>query len=558
MHLQSHASQRSLQYVARAIAGGLLVVAVPLAPAPAQADRPAPDRGFEPSFRLTGSTLLCSGYSDCRAHGYSDSGYQAASGRMYWRMYAGTNCTNYTAYRMVRAGMPNVRPWSGSGNATNWGYAMRSITDGTPVVGAIAWWKANVPGAGSAGHTAFVEKVLSPTEIVVSESNWGRTFDWRRISKTGNGWPTGFIHFRDVGLANVTPPTVTGTPAVLSPLTADPGTWSPQATFTYQWLADGVAIDGATAPTFTPRLPRMGQRLSVRVTASRPGMASVSVTSAAAAPVGTGTLVNSEPPVVSGPPQVGTPLTVSQPAFLPAVADRSVLWLADGRPVAGATGLTFTPTTAELGRSLSVSVVARRKGFNDLTVTSAPVGPVLEPEIVVSRPGGVAGSASVGERLSVDPGAFQPGDATATYTWLRDGRPVPGVGGPAYTLTGDDLGHRVSVQVLLHRDGYRDKQLSYDLAELVTTTPQIKLAAAGRSRSAVVWVRAAAPGFGPMGARVTVRVGKQSKTFRLSSAGTAKVRFDRLRAGRRAVVLEYAGTTTVRGARVTTVVDVQR
>src|ERR671912_95046 len=67
-----------------------------------------------------------------------------ASRLMYWRMYSGHNCTNYVAYRLIENGMPNVRPWDGSGNATNWGVAMSRITDSTPTVGSVAWWKAGV------------------------------------------------------------------------------------------------------------------------------------------------------------------------------------------------------------------------------------------------------------------------------------------------------------------------------------------------------------------------------------------------------------------------------
>ena len=56
----------------------------------------------------------------------------------------------------------------------------------------------------------------------------------------------------------MTPPSVSGTPAYASRLTADPGTWSdPAVTFTYQWRRDGVnlvnggAISGAATATLT-------------------------------------------------------------------------------------------------------------------------------------------------------------------------------------------------------------------------------------------------------------------------------------------------------------------
>ena len=61
-----------------------------------------------------------------------NAGYAQANDKMYWRMYSGHNCTNYAAYRMVRSGMPDERPWSGGGNATYWGTSMPEITDDIP------------------------------------------------------------------------------------------------------------------------------------------------------------------------------------------------------------------------------------------------------------------------------------------------------------------------------------------------------------------------------------------------------------------------------------------
>ena len=65
------------------------------------------------------STYLCTGYVSCQDKGYSHAGYRTAGQQMWWRMYAGHNCTNYVAYRLVQNGMSPERPWSGSGNATN-------------------------------------------------------------------------------------------------------------------------------------------------------------------------------------------------------------------------------------------------------------------------------------------------------------------------------------------------------------------------------------------------------------------------------------------------------
>lgn len=150
---------------------------------------------------LAASSYLCHGYTPCAAQGYSHAGYQQAAKQKYWLMYAGHNCTNYVAYRMVSQGLPNSRPWSGTGNAYNWGKANAAKTDLTPVVGGVAWWKANVTGGGRSGHVAYVEQVISADEIIVSEDHWGGDFDWRRI-KRSSGWPSGFVHFKDAAIGS--------------------------------------------------------------------------------------------------------------------------------------------------------------------------------------------------------------------------------------------------------------------------------------------------------------------------------------------------------------------
>ncbi|MCB5165013.1 hypothetical protein LG634_09255 [Streptomyces bambusae] len=81
-------------------------------------------------------------------------------------------------------------------------------------------------------------------------------------------------------------PTISGTAKVGSVLTAKPGTWTPAAaSYTYQWYANGQAVSGATRTTFKPASAQLGKRITVTVTAHRPGHASGTATSAATAKV---------------------------------------------------------------------------------------------------------------------------------------------------------------------------------------------------------------------------------------------------------------------------------
>jgi surface antigen len=152
-----------------------------------------------PASAVTG-TRLCHGYDDCRAHGYSDHGYEVNGGGSYWNMYVGHNCTNYVAYRLVQGGMSNLRPVADPGqsnarlSAYLWGLVYASSTDRTPEVGSVAWWGSGA--AGSIGHVAYVEQVDADSITVSEDSSSGNDFDWKRITHA-QGWPTGFIHFND-------------------------------------------------------------------------------------------------------------------------------------------------------------------------------------------------------------------------------------------------------------------------------------------------------------------------------------------------------------------------
>ena len=339
--------------------------------------------------------ILCTTYSGCNQLGMSDSGYGAASGTSYWRMYSGHNCTNYAAYRMVKSGMPNVRPWSSDGNASNWGIANASITNDVPAVGAVAWWNANVPPAGSAGHVAYVEQVVSPDEIIVSQDSWGGTFSWSDITRTSGRWPSGFVHFNDVPLLNTVKPAISGVAKVGSTLKASSGTWSPSnPTLSYRWRADGLRISGATGPTFTPTDAEQGKAITVRVVASKLGYPTTAVVSAPTAAVLPGQITNSAAPTVTGDPTVDETLTASAGGWSPDPADVSFQWRADGTPIDGATDATLTQGPDLLGKRITVSVTASRPGYTNVSATSASTAPVAAGTFTVSQAPVMTGSPS--------------------------------------------------------------------------------------------------------------------------------------------------------------------
>ena len=118
-----------------------------------------------------------------------------------WAFYQG-QCTSWVAYevnRLDHVAFTNSFGGKGRwGNAVDWATRARAVkltVNATPAVGSVAWYGSTK--AAPDGHVAFVEKVNSPTSIVISEMNYdGDNGFWVHTItvKTGD-WPSAFIHF---------------------------------------------------------------------------------------------------------------------------------------------------------------------------------------------------------------------------------------------------------------------------------------------------------------------------------------------------------------------------
>lgn len=87
----------------------------------------------------------------------------------------------------------------------------------------------------------------------------------------------------------VAPPTISGTPRIGSTLTSSPGEWDAstgaagEVGYAYQWLRDGVPVDGAAAASYRVRPADRGATLSIEVTAMKTGAAGSASASARSA-----------------------------------------------------------------------------------------------------------------------------------------------------------------------------------------------------------------------------------------------------------------------------------
>ncbi|MCS5728133.1 hypothetical protein N1031_00010 [Herbiconiux moechotypicola] len=164
-------------------------------------------------------------------------------------------------------------------------------------------------------------------------------------------------------------PTVGGTPKTGVALTAKTGSWTAGTKFTYAWFADSKAIAGASSSSFIPTAAQVGKKISVRVTGTLAGYTTVTRTSAQTTIVAKGTQ-SAAAPTIAGTPKVGTVLTVKTGGWRAGTTLR-YQWIASGKAITGATKSTFTPTRAQIGHKISVTVTGSLPGYSDLSKTSA-------------------------------------------------------------------------------------------------------------------------------------------------------------------------------------------
>ncbi|PID66439.1 MAG: hypothetical protein CR975_02940 [Gammaproteobacteria bacterium] len=173
---------------------------------------------------------------------------------------------------------------------------------------------------------------------------------------------------------------------------------------------------------------------------------------------------------IAGTPEVGAVLSASVKDADGLPATVAYQWLADGKPISGATNSTFALTHSEAGKAVSVKVnYADDAGFQE-ALTSAPT-PAITDNTPLSNNTGVvtiAGTPEVGALLSASVKDADGLPATVAYQWLADGKPITGATNNTFTLTRDEAGKAVSVKInYTDSAGFQEALTSEITAEVI-------------------------------------------------------------------------------------------
>lgn len=219
-----------------------------------------------------------------------------------------------------------------------------------------------------------VSQVDEPTTPMPDGSMHGKV-----SNLTANG--TGFYGVP----VNESLPVISGTVQVGATLTASTGVWQdnnePVDSYSYQWYADDVEIDGETEDELEIVEGDYGTVITVGVVATNGEGNSEEAVSAATTAVVAGVPTNSVAVTITGTAQDGEELT-AVPGTWDGHGDEPVLsyqWLLDDVEIEDATDDTYTCVTADVGGVIKVVETATNDGGAD-SVTSAGTATVIAAE----------------------------------------------------------------------------------------------------------------------------------------------------------------------------------
>ncbi|HUH80052.1 MAG TPA: hypothetical protein VLZ06_01895 [Solirubrobacteraceae bacterium] len=259
-----------------------------------------------------------------------------------------------------------------------------------------------------------------------------------------------------------TPPKIAGNAIQGQTVTAVRGTWSNQPfVFAHRWLrcehsgGGCQAIAGATGTSYAVVGADIGHTLVLEETAtnaagSTAGDSKPSATVAGAVPVA------SLPPTISGSIQAGQTLTADHGTWSNEPTGYTYQWRrcnAAGRKcktIAGALARTYTPTSADVGSTLSVNETAFNatgSGKPDSSATTMPVVPAAPQSLATPK---ILGTARVGQTLTAQAGQWSNSPSKLLVNWLRceggECHPIEGATQRSYKVSSADAGLSIAVR----------------------------------------------------------------------------------------------------------------
>lgn len=252
------------------------------------------------------------------------------------------------------------------------------------------------------------------------------------------------------GLLSSSVPALSGTNKVGNVLWVNPGKWTTDTTFEYQWYRSGVAIKNMPESSYVLAAADVGKRITVKVTGTKAGYASASSTSKATAAIAKGSLASSTPKI-TGTNKVGNKLKADAGKWTSGTT-LNYQWYCGGSAIKGATKTSYLLVGTDAGKRITVKVTGTKTGYATVAKTSKATAAITKAKLTSSTPK-ITGTKTVGHKLKAATGKWTSG-TTLKYQWYRSGSAIKGATKASHALVGADAGKRITVKVTGTKTGY--------------------------------------------------------------------------------------------------------
>jgi hypothetical protein len=291
------------------------------------------------------------------------------------------------------------------------------------------WYRGTAAIAGAVGRT-----------YTTAAADYAKALKVRvRATKAGFVTVDRFSAARTIAAGSIVatkPLTVVGTHRYGSTVKVSQG-WPAGTTIRYQWYRNGVAIKGGTGYALYFNASYIGTRVNVKVTVSKPGYATRSVTTGAVT-VGRALINLKTAPRITGATSSGSVLTANPGTYSPAPSAYAYQWYRNGAAISGARYRTYRLTAADNGRSITVRVSASLI-YSDTRVTMSPALKLPVWAVTVLR-----GDGTYRVGTQIKPGLYKSTGGSFCY-WAR----LRGFSGNVSDINANDIVSGVTyVQIL--------------------------------------------------------------------------------------------------------------
>ena len=218
-------------------------------------------------------------------------------------------------------------------------------------------------------------------------------------------------------------------------------------TISYQWKADGVAINGATNASFVLTQAQVGKAITVTASYTDGGGAAESVTSGGTSAVANTNDAPTGTVSIGGTATQGQTLNASNTlADADGLGTISYQWKADGATILGASTASYVLTQAEVGKVITV-VASYTDGYGAAeSVTSGGTSAVTNVNDAPTGTVSISGTATQGQTLNAgNTLADADGLGTISYQWKADGATILGATGASLVLAEAQVGKVITV-----------------------------------------------------------------------------------------------------------------